>query len=203
VNFLNKLVLLMAVATLAMPAAFAKKKPRLIYDHTATMVYHAAKVRNLIEGRTDLYHAGEYTCTPGDEHYAPDCRTYTDWFVTEAVSYTEITLDDGTEIVVTDSPSLCWCDHHSCEPEETKTLDGDCRKREPWDHDKIRLVVRRDVENIGNPLLKIASDWTRSKEDIRGKLEFLKDGAKETFRYSLLQGGEIEIDPVDLLRAAS
>lgn len=36
-SFLNKLALLMAAATPVVPAAFAKKKPRLIYDHTATL----------------------------------------------------------------------------------------------------------------------------------------------------------------------
>ena len=71
------------------------------YDHSGTMEYQAGKVKNLIEGRTDLYYAGDYICTPGSEHYAPDCRKSTEWWVTEEESYTSVILDDGTTIIVT------------------------------------------------------------------------------------------------------
>jgi hypothetical protein len=137
-------VLLLAVAMFAVPSAFAKKKPSVSYDHTATMTYHDSKVRNLLDGRTDLYYVGEYTCTPGSEHFAPDCRLYRDWFHTDVVSYIEIALEDGETIVVTDSV---------CE------APADCRKLEPWDHEKVQTTLRRTFEDMQNPIREFAMQW--------------------------------------------
>ncbi len=181
-------VILLAVATFGASAAFAKKKPRIIYDHTATMTYHGPNVKNLLDGRTDLYYAGDYTCRPGSEHYAPDCRLSTDWYITVAVSYIEIRLEDNTEIAVTTWP---------CDPEIMSAKY--CREHEPWDHEKAQTITLLDR---GNPYLDIATDWQAGKAFGRynEKLESLKDGAKKTFHYSI-QNGEIEIDPLDLLQA--
>jgi len=91
---------IVVAAALLVPSAQADK-----YNHIGTLESHAPKMKDLIEGRTDLYYAGEYICTPGSEHYAPDCRKITDWFVKTRDGYTTFTLDDGTVLVNTDSDS--------------------------------------------------------------------------------------------------
>jgi hypothetical protein len=84
----------LAIAT---PLAQAKTK----YDHWGKAEHHSSQSRYLLAGRTDLFYSGDYTCIPGDEHHAPDCRQ--DWWVIDALGYTNVALEDGTQIVVFDS----------------------------------------------------------------------------------------------------
>jgi hypothetical protein len=67
--------------------------------HKGRVVYVWGTMRDLTAGRTDLYHSGEYTCTPGTEHYAPDCRKAQGWFVREGERI-DATLEDGTVVAV-------------------------------------------------------------------------------------------------------
>jgi hypothetical protein len=180
-------VVLLVIATLAASPALAKKKPPVSYDHTATMTYHDSKVRNLLDGRTDLYYSGDYTCTPGSEHFAPDCRLYRDWFHTDVVSYIEIVLENGETIVVTDSV---------CE------APADCQKLEAWDHEKVQTTLRRTFEDMQNPIREFVMEW-EARDRSRPERQPLKDGAKKTFHYHLLLPGIIEIDPLDVLHASS
>jgi hypothetical protein len=91
------------IAVLASSAGFAQQAttPTLYtpdakkYDHVGKMVYYPGKMKNLLEGRNDVYHAGDYDCLPGDEHNAPDCRKFTDWMVWEQKTKTAFTLEDG------------------------------------------------------------------------------------------------------------
>lgn len=87
--------LLILVALIA-SCAQAKKK----YDHLGKVEYHPPQQRDLLAGRTDLFYDGDYICTPGDEHHAPDCRK--NWWVIDAEGYRKITLDDGTQFLVFD-----------------------------------------------------------------------------------------------------
>jgi hypothetical protein len=90
------LILLLALLPVA-PAAYARTK----YDRSGKVEYHPRQMRDLLAGRTDLFYDGDYVCTPGDEHHAPDCRK--NWWVIDAEGYRSVTLDDGTQILVFDN----------------------------------------------------------------------------------------------------
>jgi hypothetical protein len=97
----------LTVLLLLTASCFAKPK----YDHIGKMIYHAAELKYLLEGRTDLYYddnfyGDRYICTPGDEHHAPDCRKDVDWYATVKPSWTEIVLDDGTKVNISLPPPL-------------------------------------------------------------------------------------------------
>jgi hypothetical protein len=95
-----KSLILLTVIFLAAQFALAKDK----YDHIGRIDFYPGTVKYLLEGRTDLHYAGDYTCTPGTDNYAPDCRKAEDWYQTTAHSFTFITLEDGTTIRVSEDP---------------------------------------------------------------------------------------------------
>jgi len=111
---------LLIVLLLAGSASLAKTK----YDHIGKMVYHSPVVKNLLEGRTDLYYddnfyGDSYICTPGDEHHAPDCRKQIDWLLVVKESYVDVILDDGKTLIVNEreigtdlaDTALAWQQH--------------------------------------------------------------------------------------------
>jgi len=168
--------LFLAALLLVSTSAFPKKKPKLVFDHVGKMTNHGPKMRYLLEGRTDLYEDDEYICTPGDEHHAPTCRTYIDWFTVEKVGYVEILLDDGSIMIVSDSPSI------------------EDRAREPWKHDETTRVFHRTVEYPEHPLHQLADDWENESLMYRPVPQTLPDGATRIFHYAIDGAGNIHID---------
>lgn len=166
------LVALLLVST----RAFCKKKPKLLFNHVGQMVNHAPKMRYLLEGRTDLFEDDEYICTPGDEHHAPTCQKFVDWWVADAVAYTEFKLDDGSTVIVTNNPSG-FEDH------------------EPWKHDKTTITLRFTVDDLKHPLSQLALDW-----DTEDPMTPLPDGATRTFHYALDAFGNIYPDWLEASR---
>jgi hypothetical protein len=171
----------LAVLLLVSTSAFPKKKPNLVFDHVGKMTNHDPQMRYLLEGRTDLYEDDEYICTPGDEHHAPTCLTYVDWFVPEKTGYVEILLDDGSIMIVSNSPSV------------------EDQAREPWKHDATTRVFHRTLESPEHPLHQLADDW--EIEGMYGPApETLPDGATRIFHYAVDSAGNIYIDRVEQLK---
>jgi hypothetical protein len=113
----NALLLLLLTSLLAISPCFAKRKPKLIYDHIGKLTYHAGHVKYIPEGRTDVYEVGEYTCLGGDEHHAPDCNKDENWYVWDKEPSYEVSLDDGRII------TLGWLSGSVCDlPATTSNL---------------------------------------------------------------------------------
>lgn len=92
-------IFILLTFVLAGPSSYGKTQAK--YNHVGKVEYHPPQTRDLLAGRTDLFYDGDYICTPGDEHHAPDCRK--NWWVIDAQGYKTITLDDGTQILVFDN----------------------------------------------------------------------------------------------------
>jgi hypothetical protein len=98
-----KRVLMIAVIVLMSAACgFAEKYPLVM-----SAIYTKGKSVNLHSGK--MYHSGEYECTEGDEHNAPDCRTILEWAQLDSIGGTPdtvlFTLADGSQVGV-HSPSV-------------------------------------------------------------------------------------------------
>jgi hypothetical protein len=110
------------ITVLVSSAAFAQQAltPTLYtpdakkYDHVGKMVYYPGKMKNLLEGRNDVYHAGDYDCLPGDEHNAPDCRKLIEWKVWEQKPKTVFTLEDGKTLEEVETV-ICPYDDNFCQ----------------------------------------------------------------------------------------
>jgi hypothetical protein len=164
---MKKLTLMMLLMLMLAPSATAKKSK---YNHAATMTHHGAKVTSLIEGRKDLYYSGDYICTPGSDQYAPDCRLQSDWFVVDAVSYDDVLLEDGSQIIISPEPE--------CQSLPT------CRTRQPWDHDKVKYVL---FGAVGDPIWRISVAWGVPKDD-----------EQLTILYRVKKDGELDVSPLSL-----
>jgi len=175
------LVPLVFLLLLTSPAS-ARKKPPLSY-HEATVAYHGPRMRNLLEGRADLFYDGDYVCTPGSEHYAPDCRKTVDWWVTESESYAEVVLEDHTILIVTSS-APCLNLGRGLDEHVARTTIEDCQKREPWDRSRVN---ESDVFFYldHSDLPRIITEWW----------EGAKDGEKATLTY-LLDGNVVVPDSI-------
>jgi hypothetical protein len=73
------------------------------YPLSMTAVYTEA---HSISRTQTTYRDGEYSCTPGDEHNAPVCKTDAEWATQDAMTGVPatalFTLDDGSHIGVQD-----------------------------------------------------------------------------------------------------
>lgn len=175
-NTMKKLLVIMAALFILSSAALAKKKqklPEFTYDRTGQIIHHAEVRRYALDGRNDLYNSGDYICTPGDEHNAPTCQTYVDWFVTAKAAYDEVLLDDGSVLII---PLTA---HPTC------GLDRDKKCSEPWNRTDKTTVVTPPVEL-----------------QLRLPHEYATDASKavvgsKTFHYAIDQGGVIHVDPRD------
>lgn len=186
-----KKVILLVILLLVSNSGFAKKKPKSqpVYDHVGHIAYHPGTFHDLLEGRNDLFYDGDYTCTPGTEHYAPDCRKHTDWVVTEMIAYNEVSLDDGS-ILIIPLPSrnaVCMSDavtkfygmanHKKCE--------------EPWQHTE-KTTVLQSGDPLSSQLLGAAASWERRHPKPAGST------MSAEFRYAVNRSAEIQIDPKDM-----
>jgi len=127
---------LLLTCLLCLPA-FGRKKEKLAFTHTGEVIAHAAVKVFALSHRDDLFYAGDYVCLPGDEHHAPDCRTYLDWSVIDKFAYTEIRLDDKSAIIV------CFCQEEA--------------QHEPWRHDATTTTIR--ALDPDNDLTLLALRW--------------------------------------------
>lgn len=186
--FVRYVAFLLFVSLAFCQYTFAKKKPA--NDHVGKAVYHELKLENQLAhyDPDKLYHVGDYICTPGTEHYAPDCRTSTDWFVKTQSPYAEITLDDGRKAIVPfEGPT----------PGEIMLEDGTDPMR-LYSDEHIRAAVH-DPKN--HPYLRVHSVMTLSSNPIdiifrewRGEKQ-PADGVEMTFHYTITKNklGEEEI----------
>ena len=73
------------------------------YPLTMTAVFTAGKIDNLHKA-DEMYHSGDYDCTRGDEHNAPECHTVLEWAELDAISGTPdkvvFSLADGSQVGV-------------------------------------------------------------------------------------------------------
>jgi hypothetical protein len=166
---------ILLLALLLVPSiALAKQKPKLAdYNLVAKMTYHAPHVKDLREGRTDLFYDGDYTCTPGDEHHAPDCRTYDGWLLETQASFTDIFLADGRRIII-GGDGTSWCTAELCKQTSN-----------------VEILNKRDLP-------KIPPDPSITHSPMLEDMMPPKDGGTVEFRYRLLSSDEIEIMPRNL-----
>jgi hypothetical protein len=78
--------------------AFAGDK----YPLTMKAVFTKGKISK--PDRGEMYHSGDYDCTQGDEHNAPDCRTITEWAELDSIGGEPdtivFTMADGSQVGV-------------------------------------------------------------------------------------------------------
>ena len=171
---MKPLALVPVVFVLLVSPASARKKQPLSY-HEATVAYHGPRMRNLIEGRTDLYYSGDYVCTPGSEHYAPDCRKTTDWWITESESYAEVVLEDHTILIVTSSVP-CLKVGEGLGEDVARTMVEDCRKREPGDRSRVNESdVFYYLDDSDLPRM-VTQWWAGAKDGEKATLTYVLDG---------------------------
>ena len=95
----SRLFALAALVVLSTAASAQSKK----YLLTMTAVYTAA---HSVSRSHPTYRVGEYSCTEGDEHNAPVCKTDAEWYEQDAMTglpaTAVFTLADGSHIGVQD-----------------------------------------------------------------------------------------------------
>lgn len=172
---------------------FAKHKPKpkpISFDHVGTVTYHAAHVKYLLEGRTDIFHDGEYECTPGDEHHAPDCRTFTDWNIVTRKEFTEISLDDGRRVIL-GGDETSWCTAERCQP-TSKVLIAN-----PSDLPELpKEIIDENPPHISPDVARVLNE-ARHKTDtpLTTPPAPFKDGGTVEFHYGFLDTGDLVVKP--------
>jgi len=100
---LLKTVVFISFLGLAIPA-FAGDK----YPLTMTAVFTKGK-SVLLHKPDEMYHSGDYDCTRGDEHNAPECHTTLEWAEMDSLAGAPdtlvFTLSDGSQVGV-HSPTI-------------------------------------------------------------------------------------------------
>jgi hypothetical protein len=175
--------------------AFAKHKPKPapVYDHVATMIYHAAQFKYLLEGRTDIFYDDEHECTPGDEHHAPTCRTHSDWTIETQKEFKEINLDDGRRVIL-DGDAMSWCTSERCTPTSNVWIAN------PSDlPDLPREIIDENPPGISPEVARILNEARHKNDDPRLTPPApLKDGGTVEFHYRLLVKEDIEVKPREI-----
>jgi hypothetical protein len=172
--------------------AFAKHKPKPapVYDHVATMTYHAAHYKYLLEGRTDIFYDGDYECTPGDEHHAPTCATHFDWMIETQKEFKEINLDDGRRVIV-GGDGTSWCTSERCTPTSNVWIANPSDLPEP-----PREVIDENPPGVSPEVARILNEAREKNRDPRLTPPApFKDGGTFEFHYRLLEKGNIEVKP--------
>ncbi len=97
---MKKLIAAIAITLALTSSAFAGEK----YPLTMTAIYTEGHNRPYEQQEKHDYTSGDYECTAGDEHNAPDCRTSTEWAELERIGGTPttvlFTMADGVQIGV-------------------------------------------------------------------------------------------------------
>jgi hypothetical protein len=93
-----------ALMLLIASSVFAEDK----YPLTMAGVFTEGKIDSLRKP-DEMYHSGDYDCTRGDEHNAPECHTTLEWAQLDAIGGTPnkivFTLADGSQVGV-QSPTI-------------------------------------------------------------------------------------------------
>lgn len=110
-----KKVVFLLVVLLGISPCFAKRKPKLTYDHVGKITYHIGLVKDHSSDFSDWYESGEHICVGGDEHHAPLCLKSEDWVYRDKLSI-DVSLEDGTQMTFTslDCPSQSFANHDFC-----------------------------------------------------------------------------------------
>src|SRR5208337_4337560 len=97
---MKKLIAAIAITLALISSAFAGEK----YPLTMTAIYTKGHNRPYEQQEKHDYTSGDYECTKGDEHNAPDCRTSVEWAELERIGGTPdmvlFTMADGVQIGV-------------------------------------------------------------------------------------------------------
>jgi hypothetical protein len=96
---MKSIALFVLLFVLALPAFAGGNK----YPLTMTAVFTKGE-SVLLRDSSKIYHVGDYECTPGDEHNAPDCRTIEEWAKVDSMAGIPdtllFTLADGSQVGV-------------------------------------------------------------------------------------------------------
>ena len=96
---MKSIIAVIAITLALVGSAFAGEK----YPLTMTAIYTPGHNRPELQEKT-TYHSGDYDCTEGDEHNAPDCHTAMEWAQLHRIGGTPdtvlFTMTDGVQIGV-------------------------------------------------------------------------------------------------------
>ena len=99
-NNMKSTIAAIAITLALVGSAFAGEK----YPLTMTAIYTKGHNRPYEQQEKHDYTSGDYECTKGDEHNAPDCRTSVEWAELERIGGTPdmvlFTMADGVQIGV-------------------------------------------------------------------------------------------------------